>query len=268
MEVSRDRPRQVLRLSQTGYNEKILKTFKHWQLGVRSLPMRPDLHLEAAPPEYSATNQLRHEYQSAVDSLMYAMLGTRPDIAFAVSTVSRYAHDPTPERLKAVQYVFEYLNRTRDFSLVFKGEVKPLAGFSDADWAGDKDSRRSTGGYTFNVGGATLSWSSKRQPTIALSSYEAEYMAETQATKEVIYLRNLQSDLDPETDAKPTIIFCDNQAAINLAKNQQYHARSKHTDIQHKFVNEKVADGLVELRYIHASDQVADGLTKTLPKDR
>ena len=93
-------------------------------------------------------------------------------------------------------------------------------------------------------------------------------MAETQATKEAIYLRNLQNDLDPETDAKPTIIYCDNQAAINLAKNQQYHARSKHIDIQHKFVNEKVADGLVELRYIPTSDQVADGLTKALPKDK
>ena len=197
MEVSRDRCRRVLRLSQRGYVEKVLREFGYWRTDFRTIPMRVDHRLEAAPPEYAASNVFKKKYQSAVGSLMYAMLGTRPDLAFAVSMVSRFAHNPTGTHWKAVEHIFGYLNKTLDFELVFRGELRPLVGCSDADWAGDLSTSRYTGGYAFNLGSATLSWSSKRQPTVALSSCEAEYMAQTQAAKEAIWLRSLKQDLDP-----------------------------------------------------------------------
>lgn len=114
------------------------------------------------------------------------MLGTRPDIAYAVSVVSRYAEKPTPTHRAAVTRILRYLRKTIDYGLVFKGELAALAGYSDSDWAGDYDTRKSTSGYDFSVGSATISWSSKLRGTVALSTCEAEYIGQTNATKEAI----------------------------------------------------------------------------------
>jgi hypothetical protein len=198
---------------------------------------------------------------------MYAMLGTGPDIAFSVSVVSRYASNPTQVHMKAVKRIFRYLRGTIDLQLVYKGPIDTLKGYSDADWAGDLDTRRSTSGYAFNVGSAVISWSAKRQATVALSSCEAEYKAQTEATKEAIWLQSLISQLTHEEPCA-TVIFCDNQGAIALAKNPQFHARTKHIEIQHHFVREKVNEGKVRLEYMPTDKQVADGLTKALPKDQ
>lgn len=152
--------------------------------------------------------------------------------------------------------------------LVYSGDLKPLQGYSDADWGGDLKTRRSTSGYLFNIGSGVISWSSKRQPTVALSSCEAEYMAQTQATKEAIWLRRLLSELLGIGDEPlATVIFGDNQGAIALTKNPQHHARTKHIDLQHHFVREKVAEGLVKIEFTPTEEQIADGLTKPLPKD-
>lgn len=156
-----------------------------------------------------------------------------------------------------------------DLQLTYSGELIPLIGYSDADWAGDRDTRKSTSGYVFNIGSGALSWSSKRQPTVALSSCEAEYMGQTQATKEAIWLKRLLNQLRPESQAPAaTIIYCDNQGAIALASNPVFHARTKHIAIQHHFVRDMVAEGHVDLRYTPTDEMVADGLTKTLAKDK
>ena len=115
----------------------------------------------AAVNDFVATDDSHHSYQSAVDSLMYTMLGTRPDIAFAVSVVSRYASDPDESHWKTVKRMFRYLNGTKNWRLVFRGELKPLSNYTDKDWAGDQDSRRSTSGYIFDIDTAAISWSSK-----------------------------------------------------------------------------------------------------------
>lgn len=223
----------------------------------------------AAQEDHVATEASRLAYQSAVGSLMYAMLGTRPDIAFAVSVVSRYASNPDESHWKAVKRIFRYLNGTRDWHLVFRGDLKPLTGYTDADWAGDQDTRRSTSGYVFDVGSAAISWSSKRQPTVALSSCEAEYMGQTQATKEAVWLRGLLNELNPSAKCtQAVVLFCDNQGAMALAKNPQFHARSKHIDIQHHYVREQVTAGNVALEFVPTDKQVADGLTKALAKDK
>jgi hypothetical protein len=189
MEVIRDRPRRTLRLSQEAYLRKVLEDHDIENCAtVVSTPMETSVKLMPAEPDYECPSSLRREYQSAVGSLIYAMLGTRPDLAFAVLVVSRFASNPTTTHLKAVKRIFRYLRSTIGIGLVFRGSIEPLTGYTDSDWAGDHDTRRSTSGYVFNIGSAAISWSSKRQPTVSLSSCEAEYIGQTNATKEAMWL--------------------------------------------------------------------------------
>ena len=268
MTVSRDRANRILRLGQTGYTEKFLADHNMLNSAPAPTSMTGD-NFNAAEDDFTATAESRLAYQSAVGSLMYAMLGTRPDIAFAVSVVSRYASNPDESHWKAVKHIFQYLNGTKHWQLVFRGDLRPLAGYTDADWAGDQDTRRSTSGYVFDVGSAAISWSSKRQPTVALSSCEAKYIGQTQATKEAVWLRGLLDQLNPSAKcSQAVIIYCDNQGAMALAKNPQFHARTKHIAIQHHYVREQVAANTVALEYVPTDQQVADGLTKALSKDK
>lgn len=220
-----------------------------------------------AEPDYTAPATQVKEYQKLIGSLMYAMLGSRPDIAFAVSLVSRFASNPSPAHMTAAKRILRYLKGTLDFQLTYRGDLKNLTGYSDADWAGCKSTRRSTGGFVFNVGSGAISWSSKRQATVALSSCESELMAETQAAKEAVWLNRFLAEVMHEEQVA-CIIHCDNQGAIALAKNDQFHARTKHIEIREKWVREAVAAGQVELEYIPTDQQVADGLTKPLSKDK
>lgn len=231
MTVTRERISCVLRLGQVGYLEQVLRTHGIWDCKPVATSM--DSALVAPATDYQCTSEFRLQYQSAVGSLMYAMLGTRPDLAFAVSVVSRDAFNPNSLHWLAVKRIFRYLKGSLQLQLTFRGPIQVLSGFPDADWAGDHDTRRSTSGYVFNIGSGAISWSSKRQPTVALSSCEAEYMGQTQATKEAISLKSLlaQQDSSLAEGVHAVIIHCDNQGAIALAKNPESHARSKHIDI-------------------------------------
>lgn len=267
MKVTRDRTNRRLRLSQRGYIEEGIKTAGQWNAPPQLTPMGTQ-KLKPAPDNYVSPPSLKADYQSAVGTLMYAMLGTRPDIAFAVSVVSRYAANPTIDHMNAVLRVFSYLRGTLDFELVFQGELTALRGWSDSDWAGCDETRRSTSGFVFNLGSGAISWSSKRQPTVSLSTCEAEYKAMTLAAKEAVWLRTLLSRLIPVDDAPyATIIYGDNQGAIALTKESRFHARTKHIEIQHHWIREKVATGEIEMEYVHTSKMVADGMTKPLPRD-
>lgn len=269
MTVRRDRVHRRIYLGQQAYIEKFLR--EHDQFDVKTVATPMDKQPEPAEEGYVATDALRERYQRAVGSLMYCMLGTRPDIAFAVSVVSRYSSNPTQAHLGAVYRIFRYLRTTIDYELVFTDNLEPLHGFTDADWAGDHETRRSTSGYIFSIGSAPISWSSKRQPTVALSTCEAEYIGQTQATKEAVWLRQLLKELAnfEDSEALPTtIIYGDNQGAIALAKNPTFHGRAKHIDIQHHYTREKITDGTIELSYVDTTQQLADGLTKPLPKEQ
>ena len=268
MTVTRDRPNRVLRLGQHSYLTKVLRDFGMEECKAAVTPMdAAGSNLVPAPKEYTATPAVVKEYQRLIGSLMYAMLGSRPDIAFAVSMVSRFASNPTPEHTTAAKRILRYLRGTLDFQLTYRGDLGALTGYSDADWAGDKDTRRSTGGFVFNVGSGIVSWSSKRQATVALSSCESELMAETQAAKEAVWLSRFLAEVLHQEQVT-VVLHCDNQGAIALAKNDQFHARTKHIDIREKWVREAVAAGQVELQYIPTDSQLADGLTKPLPKDK
>jgi hypothetical protein len=160
----------------------------------------------------------------AIGCLMYSMLGTRPDIAFAVSCCSRYMSNPAEPHIKAAKRIMRYLRGTINFELTFRGELEPLLGYSDSDWAGDTGTRRSTSGYIFNVGSGAISWSSKQQSVVALSTCEAKYMAQTQATKEATWLRCLLKEL--LRNQNEPVILGDNRGAIALAKNPRFHSRN------------------------------------------
>ena len=206
-------------------------------------------------------------YKEAMGSFMYAMVATRDDITFAVSVVSQFMSKPSSMHWAAVKRILRYLKGTLDVKLCLGGMALTLKGYCDADWGGDVNSRRSTMGYVFFLGEGTISWSSKRQPTIALSTTEAEYMAASQSAKEGIWLRQLMADVGCVQE-RATMIMCDNQSCIALTKNPKHHSCTKHIDVQHHFIREKVEEEVIELRYCPTQEMVVDVLTKALARDK
>ena len=190
---------------------------------------------------------------------------TRPDLAAAVGVLSQFAADPCPTHWQALKRVLRYLKSTETHGLQFSscGSAK-LLGYSDADWAGDIESRRSTSGYVFTLNNGCVSWRSKKQRSVALSSTEAEYMALSEATQEAVWLKVFLCELGEMTIDESVKIYEDNQGSIALAKNPEFHKRTKHIDIRYHFVREKVEDGQVNLVYCPTQDMLADMMTKPI----
>jgi hypothetical protein len=159
---------------------------------------------------------------------------------------------------------------TKSLGLIYRNQEElelELVGYSDADWGGCHETRRSTTGYVFTLGGAAITWASRLQPTVAQSSCEAEYMAMCAATREAVYLRLLLQELGVNTNSG-TVIYVDNQGAIALAQNPAHHKLTKHIAIQYHFTRERVASGEITLAYMPTVDQLADILTKALPANK
>lgn len=202
-------------------------------------------------------------YRQALGALMYASVSTRPDITYVVSQLARYAENPGIAHWTALKCVFAYLKGTADFWLTLGGvEKTPLLGYSDADGM-STEGRQAISGYAFLIGGA-VSWSSKRQDVVALSTSEAEYIALSHAIKEAIWLRNYLHEVW-KIPLDPTKVLSDNQSAIALAKDDRYHSRTKHIDIRFHFIRYHIEKGNVEVTYCPTEDMVADILTKALP---
>jgi hypothetical protein len=208
-------------------------------------------------------------YQSMVGSLMYLMVATRPDLAYAVGAVSQYMAGPDEEHLAAVKRILRYEEGTTSYKLTLGGEpaAMKLEGWSDADWAANDIDRKSISGYCFKLGAGAVSWKSKKQTSVALSSTEAEYMALTLATKEAMWIKLFLTELGVFKGG-PICINCDNQSYIAQAKNPEHHARTKHIDIQYHFIREKVEEGTVKLEFCLTQEMVADVLTKALPREK
>jgi hypothetical protein len=195
--------------------------------------------------------------------MMYAAMGTRPDISFAVSHLSQFSANPGPAHWTQAQSVITYLYTTRDVELVLGGKEISLSGWVDSDWASDRGDRRSIAGYMYSLGGGPISWSSKKQPTVATSSVEAEYMACAYGIKEALWLRSLLKLMGFEQKTA-TSILCDNMGAIILTKDPTFHARTKHIDVAHHFIRERVAHGEVSFTHVPTRENSADILTKAL----
>lgn len=204
-------------------------------------------------------------HRSMVGALQYLTL-TRPDISFAVNKVCQFLHSPTTVHWSAVKRILRYVQGTLSLGLRFgKSKSMVVSAFSDADWAGCVDDRRSTGGFAVFLGSNLISWSSRKQATVSRSSTEAEYKSLANATAEMIWVQKLLSELRIP-HASTTLLWCDNLGATYLSANPVFHARTKHIEIDYHFVRERVASKLLDVRFVSSSDQVADGFTKALPR--
>ena len=206
-------------MSQERYAKTILQRFNMSNCNPASTPAEKGLQLmEVSDEEYQEFMSHNFPYRSAIGSLIYLMVATRPDISWIVSKLSQFLERPGPAQVSAVKRLLRYIQGTKSYSLVFEPTNGQLTGYVDADWASDTTDRRSTTGYIFTLGSASISWRTRKQPTVALSSCEAEYMALAEATKEALHLRHLTDSLGmPQSN--PTTVFCDNQGALALSKN-------------------------------------------------
>ncbi|GJU38493.1 hypothetical protein Tco_1191450 [Tanacetum coccineum] len=208
----------------------------------------------------------RVPYASAVGSLMFAMICTRPDIAHAVGVVSRYMAEPGKKHWEAVKRILRYIKGTSDVALCYEESGLSVKGYVDSDYAGDLDRSKSTTGYVFTLSGGIVSWVSKLQSVVAMSTTEAEYVAAAQASKEAVWLKMLLEELGHEQEK--ITLFCDNQSALYLARNPAFHSKTKHIRVQYHFIREKVEEGTVDMQKIHTDDNVADYMTKAINCDK
>lgn len=267
--VERDRANRRLSLSQTAYIESIVRRFGLEDAKPISTPMDPHIALSTSqsPSTPSDIGAMRDvPYREAVGSLMYASLGTRPDITYAVSILSRFSDNPGRAHWDAVRRVLRYLNGTKHLKLTYGATTLDLVGYSDADGS-MHEGRKAISGYAFLIDGGAVSWSSKRQELISLSTTESQYVAITHAAKEALWLRSLIGQVfEPFVDPIP--LNSDNQSAIALARDNQYHARTKHIDIRYHFIRWVTEDKKLHLVYCPTEDMVADVLTKALPSPK
>lgn len=207
------------------------------------------------------------QFRAVVGSLQYLSL-TRPDISFAVNRMSQYMHQPTDEHWSAVKRILRYLSSTISHGVFFSRHNTPtLHAFTDADWAGNKDDYTSTGAYIVYFGRHPIAWSSKKQTGIARSSTEAEYRSIASTAAEVCWLISLLTELGLRSSVKPTI-YCDNIGATYLAANPVFHSRMKHLALDYHFVRNHVQSGHLRVTHVSSADQLADALTKPLPRSR
>jgi hypothetical protein len=269
IEVHRDREALTLGLSQKSYIVSILKRFGFEDCKPLSMPMDPNVRLTSSqsPTTTMEIADMRHiPYREAVGALMYVSIGTRPDIAYAVSSVSRFSANPGRPHWNAVKRIFQYLQGTKGHWLTYGGENHGLIGYSDTDGSMHED-RHAVSGYAFLIDGGAVAWSSKRQEIIALSTTEAEYVAITHASKEALWLRSFLKEVFAPLPG-PTTLFSDNQSAITLTKVHRFHARTKHIDVRFHFIRWIIEDGHIILAYCPTEDMAADTLTKALPSPK
>ncbi|KAG2404035.1 Retrovirus-related Pol polyprotein from transposon TNT 1-94 Protease [Vigna angularis] len=247
-------------ISQKKYATDTLKKFKMEYSKPISIPVEEKLKLKRDSDERRVDSTY---YKSLIGSLRY-LTATRPDIVFGVGLLSRFMEEPRASHLQGAKRILRYIKGTLTEGIFYSNNSNvKLVGYTDSDWAGDIETRKSTSGYTFHLGTGVVSWSSKKQPTIALSTAEAEYIAVTSCATQAIWMRRMLEAMHQMQDT-PTVIHCDNKSAISLSKNPVFHGRSKHIDIRFHKIRELVAKKEVVIKYLPTDEQVADIFTKPL----
>lgn len=249
-------------MNQKGYVNDILDRFGMLEAKPVATPLDLGTKL-TRNEEHPGAEEENLPYRELVGALMYLAVCSRPDLAYAVSYLSQYSTCYNKTHWVAAKRVLRYLKGTADVGLRFLKSTESLTGFVDADWANCLDDRRSYTGYAFILGGGPISWESRKQRTVALSSTEAEYMALTEATKEAMYLRQFLIELGFENLANVRV-FNDNNGALKLSENPVFHQRTKHINVRHHFVRDVVKSGLLKVEHISTDDMAADVLTKGL----
>jgi hypothetical protein len=258
-------------LGQERYIEDLLSKFNVSNCNQTSTPYIAGLKLEKFPKTANGEEEVISDkpYAQLVGSLNWLATSSRPDIATATNQLCRFVSKPHHSHWKAAIEVLRYLSGTRKSVLRFKRseEGGRLRGFCDSDWASDT-TRKSTSGYCFKYGNSLISWSSKLQSSVALSSTEAEYITACSATREAVWLRQLLCELGHSQDGAPTALYEDNEGCISLSENWRAERRTKHIEIQYHYVREQVEAKRVKLERISTAKQPADGFTKALPKPK
>jgi len=268
--ITRNRSLHSISLSQRQYIVDVLDRFGCADCKPVSTPMEPGLHLTksmGATTSEEIAEMKKIPYLNAVGALMYLATTTRPDISYTVGVLARFNSNPGMSHWKAVKHLFRYLQGTKDKKLVYRPDDSQelFTSFTDADHGGCKDSGRSTGGYVIKFGSGAVSWSSKLQPLVALSTTEAEYIAAVEAGKEIIWMRQLLAEFG-FTVEKPSILRIDNQSAISVSKNPEHHGRMKHLDLRFYWLRDQVTLGVITPHFVSTEDMPADLLTKSLAK--
>ena len=257
-------------LRQTKFVKEMLAKYGMEDSKTASVPLDPGSVFSTADAPQSEGERAevaRLPYRGLVGSLLYCAVATRPDIAVAVSKLSRVMANPGPKHYRRALHLLRYLKGTMDLGVRYskEGVTNVLTAFTDADYAGCPDTRKSTSGYVCFVNNGPVSWMSKLQQPVAVSTTEAEYMAASYCASEVVFLRGLLEDLEfPQRG--PTLMHEDNQGAVCLMKNNVMHSRAKHIDVRYHFIRELVGSKVVNVQYCRTDDNVADIMTKLLPR--
>lgn len=247
-------------INQKKYTQEVLERFSMDKCNPVHNPMVPGFKLTKNGDGVKVDSTF---YKKIVGSLMY-LTATRPDVMFVVSFISRFMDCPTELHLQSAKRILRYLKGTIDFGVFYKkGGNEELIAYTDSDYAGDLDDRKSTSGYVFMLSSGAVSWSSKKQLVVFLSTTEAEFIAATSCACQAIWLRRILEGLN-HAQHDSTTVYCDNSSTIKLSKNLVMHGRCKHIDVRFHFLRELTKDGTVEMVHCHTQEQVADIMTKPL----
>ena len=269
--ITRDRNSKRLWLTQDAYCRQILERFGMENCHLAEIPMAQGYDVFMIPNTEQASRSEIKDYQSKIGSLLYLAVHTRPDISYSVSVFSRYLTNPSSNHIKGVDRVIRYIKGTINLGIMYDGNAldSTLYCFSDSDWGGNIATRRSTGGCVFFLAGGVVSASSKGQTNVALSSTEAEYHALTSSIQELLWIQQLMRQMRYSgNDVISTKVYGDNQSCLALSENPELHQRTKHIDIKHHFIRDHIASGRVVPKYVPTNHMVADGLTKSLNKNK
>jgi hypothetical protein len=272
IEIIRNPEKHEIALSQRQYIVDALERFNMTDCNPIGTPMDPGAHLSStmspqSPEELKAMQDV--PYLSAVGTLQYLATSTRPDISFAVGVLARFNQNPGIEHWKAVKHLFRYLKGSLDYKLVYAptDSSQLFTTYTDADHGGNPDNGRSTGGYAVIIGGGAVSWSSRLQPVVSLSTTEAEYIAAVEAGKEIIWMQNLLTEFG-FSFTSPSPLLIDNNSAVTVAKNPEHHGRMKHLDLRFHWLRDTVEAKKISPIHIPTTVQAADIFTKPLKRQK
>ena len=268
-QILHDRKAKKLWLSQEKYIKRVLERFNMKHARLVSTPL--GAHFKLRKKSCSSSKKEKKDIAStiyflAVGSLIYAMVCTRPYIAHVVGVVSRFMVNPGKDNWEVVKWIFRYLRGSSKLCLTFGGFKPVLKGYIDVDWVGDLDGRKSTLRYLFTFVGGVVSWQSRLQKCVALSTTEAEYIAANEAGKEMLWLKRFLQELGLKQDVY--VVNCDSQSVIDMSKNSMYHSCSKHSEVRYHWLRLVVEQQSFELEKIHTDENPADMLTKVVSSEK
>jgi hypothetical protein len=280
MRVKRDRENRSLTIDQQSYIEKILDRFGHQNckpvdtpayLTTPTTTLTSSSSSPTAHPSSSNTKVTIENYSCAIGSIAYLANATRPDIANAVNMAARDQSQPTSTSVLKVKRILHYLRGTSTTGITYNSTSKSdrevtLTAYTDSDWAGDKTDAKSTTGFVLKLAHGPISWISNKQSIVTHSSSEAEYVATSETAREIVWMRSFLEEIKHPQPI--TTLFIDSSVAMQMATAEGHHDRSKHINVKHHYIREKIAERVITLAKVDTSDNEADILTKPLPSQQ